>query len=42
VRFGIEHPVCDKRLEADDPRMRALEAHGYAQTMGTALNYGKQ
>jgi thiosulfate dehydrogenase len=41
INWCVEHPVRGKRFEADDPRMRALEAYIYAQRKGTALNYGK-
>jgi len=42
INWCIEHPVRGKRLEADDAKMRALEAYILAQRKGTPLNYGKQ
>lgn len=41
INWCIEHPVRGKRLEPDDPRMRALEAYIMAQRSGTVMNYGK-
>jgi thiosulfate dehydrogenase len=41
INWCVEHPVRGKRFEADDPRLRALEAYIYAQRKGKALNYGK-
>lgn len=41
INWCIEHPVRGKRLQADDPKMRALEAYILAQRKGTPLNYGK-
>jgi cytochrome c len=41
VNWCIEHPVRGKRLEADDPAMRALEAYILAQRSGAVMNYGK-
>jgi thiosulfate dehydrogenase len=41
INWCIEHPVRGQRFEADDARMRALEAYIYAQRKGTPLNYGK-
>jgi len=41
INWCIEQPVRGKRLEADDPRMRALEAYIIAQRSGTTMNYGK-
>ena len=41
INWCIEHPVRGKRLEADDPRMRALEAYIAAQRSGTTMAYGK-
>jgi thiosulfate dehydrogenase len=34
-------PVKGKPFEADDLRMRAMEAYIYAQRKGTPLMYGK-
>jgi thiosulfate dehydrogenase len=41
INWCIEHPVRGKRLDPDDPHMRALEAYIMAQRSGTAMNYGK-
>jgi hypothetical protein len=41
INWCIEHPVRGKRLEADDPAMRALEAYILAQRSGAVMNYGK-
>jgi len=41
INWCIEHPVRGKRLEADDARMRALEAYILAQRKGVQLDYGK-
>jgi thiosulfate dehydrogenase len=41
INWCIEHPVRGKPLDAEDPRMRALEAYMYAQRRGAALDYGK-
>ncbi len=41
INWCIEHPVRGKRLQPDDPKMRALEAYILAQRKGTPLNYGK-
>jgi len=41
INWCIESPVRGKRLEPDDPKMRALEAYIYAQRKGTPLEYGK-
>jgi len=40
INWCIEHPVRGKKLAADDPKMRALEAYMLAQRKGKALNYG--
>jgi thiosulfate dehydrogenase len=42
INWCMQHPVRAKALEADDPRMRAMEAYIYAQRKGKALEYGKQ
>jgi hypothetical protein len=42
INWCIEHPVRGKVLEADDPKMRAIEAYIYAQRKGKALTYGKR
>ena len=41
INWCIEQPVRGKRLEPDDPAMRALEAYIMAQRSGTAMTYGK-
>jgi thiosulfate dehydrogenase len=41
INWCIEHPVRGQRMDADDSRMRALEAYILAQRTGTKLNYGK-
>ena len=41
IHWCIDQPVRGKHLEADDPRMRALEAYILAQRSGTVMNYGK-
>lgn len=41
INWCIEHPVRGETLEADDPRMRALEAYIIAQRSGTKMEYGK-
>jgi hypothetical protein len=41
INWCIEHPVRARPLEADDPRMRALEAYILAQRKGKVLEYGK-
>jgi thiosulfate dehydrogenase len=41
INWCIEHPVRGKRLDADDPKMRALEAYILAQRKGVPLDYGK-
>lgn len=42
INWCIEHPVRGTKLEADDPKMRALEAYILAQRKGTPLEYGKR
>jgi cytochrome c553 len=42
INWCIEHPVRGKKLEADDPKMRALEAYIVAQRKGKPLNYGQR
>jgi thiosulfate dehydrogenase len=42
INWCIEHPVRGQVLEADDPKMRALEAYIYAQRKGKELAYGKR
>ncbi|MHC4627894.1 MAG: c-type cytochrome [Planctomycetota bacterium] len=41
INWCIENPVRGKRLEPDDPAMRAIEAYIMAQRTGTLMNYGK-
>jgi cytochrome c len=41
IHWCIENPVRGTHLEADDPRMRALEAYILAQRSGTVMSYGK-
>jgi hypothetical protein len=42
VNWCLEHPVRAEPMEADDPRMRAMEAYMYAQRRGHELNYGRR
>ncbi|APR80360.1 Hypothetical protein A7982_05707 [Minicystis rosea] len=41
INWCLQHPVRAEPMNADDPRMRALEAYIYAQRKGKALDYGK-
>jgi hypothetical protein len=41
INWCIEQPVRGKPLQADDPRMRALEAYIVAQRKGVELDYNK-
>jgi thiosulfate dehydrogenase len=41
INWCIEHPVRGKALDADDPKLRALEAYILAQRKGKSLNYGQ-
>lgn len=41
INWCIDNPVRGKRLEPDDPQMRAMEAYITAQRSGTEMNYGK-
>jgi thiosulfate dehydrogenase len=41
INWCIEHPVRGKALDADDPKLRAIEAYILAQRKGKALNYGQ-
>ncbi|HEY2733689.1 MAG TPA: hypothetical protein VGI70_06875 [Polyangiales bacterium] len=41
INWCIEHPVRGRPLDADDPRMRSLEAYILAQRKGKTLDYGK-
>jgi hypothetical protein len=42
INWCIEHPVRGRALDADDPRMRSLEAYILAQRKGKVLDYGKR
>ncbi len=42
INWCIEHPVRGHAFDADDPRMRALEAYIIAQRKGKVLDYGKR
>lgn len=42
INWCIENAVRGERLDADAPKMRALEAYIYAQRKGAALEYGKR
>lgn len=42
INWCIEHPVRGKPLDADDPKMRSLEAYILAQRRGKKLDYGKR
>jgi hypothetical protein len=41
INWCIENPSRGKKLDADDPKMRALEAYIMAQRKGVAMEYGK-
>jgi thiosulfate dehydrogenase len=41
INWCIENPVRGKKLAADSPEMRALEAYIMAQRKGVEMNYGK-
>lgn len=41
INWCIEHPVRGKALDADDPKLRALEAYILAQRKGKPLDYGR-
>ncbi len=41
INWCIKQPVRGRKLEPDDPAMRALEAYILAQRSGTVMNYGK-
>lgn len=41
INWCIENPLKGKKLAADDPKMRALEAYIYSQRKGVELEYGK-
>ena len=41
INWCLEHPVRAPKMDADDPRMRAMEAYIISQRTGTTLTYGK-
>jgi thiosulfate dehydrogenase len=41
INWCIEHPVRGTAFDADEPKLRALEAYILAQRKGRALNYGQ-
>jgi thiosulfate dehydrogenase len=41
INWCIEHPVRGTAFDADDPKLRAVEAYILAQRKGKALNYGQ-
>jgi thiosulfate dehydrogenase len=41
INWRIEQPARGKRLEPDDPKMRALEAYIMSQRKGVPMEYGK-
>jgi cytochrome c553 len=41
INWCLEHPVRAKPMDADDPRMRAMEAYIISQRAGATLAYGK-
>ena len=41
INWCLEHPVRAKTMDADDPRMRAMEAYIISQRAGTPMAYGK-
>jgi thiosulfate dehydrogenase len=41
INWCLEHPVRAKAMDADDPRMRAMEAYIISQRAGAAMAYGK-
>lgn len=42
INWCIQHPVRGEPFDADDPRMRAMEAYILAQRAGKTLQYGKR
>lgn len=42
INWCLEHPVRAPRMEADDPRMRAMEAYLYGQRHGVPLDHGRR
>src|SRR5262245_10391989 len=41
INWCLEHPVRARAMDADDPRMRAMEAYIISQRTGTTMAYGK-
>lgn len=41
INWCLEHPVRAPAMEANDPRMRAMEAYITAQRSGKTMQYGK-
>ena len=41
INWCIEQPARGKRLEPDDPKMRALEAYIMSQRKGVPMEFGK-
>jgi len=41
INWCLEHPVRAEPMDADDPRMRAMEAYIISQRTGKVLEYGK-
>ena len=41
INWCLEHPVRARPMQADDPRMRAMEAYITSQRSGTVMSYGK-
>ncbi len=41
INWCLEQPLRAPKMDADDPRMRALEAYIYSQRAGVPLAYGK-
>jgi cytochrome c len=42
INWCLQHPVRAEPMQADDPRMRAMEAYIYAQRRGVSLDYGRK
>ncbi len=41
INWCLENPLRAPKMDADDPRMRAMEAYIYSQRAGIKLEYGK-
>jgi len=41
INWCVEHPVRGEHMDANGPKMRALEAYITAQRKGVEMNYGK-